>query len=131
MAHAAKEGARLKLGGRGYQPWGLPGHFFQPTILTDVRHDSAASREPMQGPVLLITPVADAVEALRHASEHGTGLAGCIYTDSAARALEASRSFTAGTLEHVTVRKPRWFPYRDRKRPSGGWPDLPSHDAGA
>ena len=77
VAHAAKEGARLKLGGRGYQPWGLPGHFFQPTILTDVRHDSAASREPMQGPVLLITPVADAVEALRHASDYGTGPAGC------------------------------------------------------
>jgi acyl-CoA reductase-like NAD-dependent aldehyde dehydrogenase len=143
VAHAAKEGARLKLGGRCFSPWGLPGHFFQPTILTDVRPGSAAVREEMFGPVLLIIPVASAEEALRFALDDGPSFTASVYTSAPARALqilessgrearwmpaEASgpeASIAGGRprwqppaqaqFEHVLVRKPWWFPYRDRR----------------
>jgi betaine-aldehyde dehydrogenase len=40
VVRALKDGATLKLGGRAFRPQGLPGHFFQPTLLSDVRHGS-------------------------------------------------------------------------------------------
>jgi len=69
VAHAAKAGARLKLGGRCFRPWGLPGHFFQPTILTEVRPGNPAFRNRILGPVLAVTPVGDAREAFKIAAE--------------------------------------------------------------
>jgi acyl-CoA reductase-like NAD-dependent aldehyde dehydrogenase len=113
VAHAVKEGARLKLGGRCFRPWGLPGHFFQPTILTDVRHGSVAAREEIFGPVLSITSVADVEEAMRFANDYGSGLNVSIYT-SASR-LEMHSHSTQMHLEHIIARKAWWFPYRDRK----------------
>ena len=114
VAHAVKEGARLKLGGRMFRPWGLPGHFFQPTILTGVRRDSVAARESIAGPVLSIIPVADAAEALRFAREDGLSSA-AIY----ANGLEVGRRADAD-VRPVTQREPWWFPYRDRKVPQDG-----------
>jgi succinate-semialdehyde dehydrogenase / glutarate-semialdehyde dehydrogenase len=69
VAQAAKAGARLKLGGRGFQPWGLSGHFFQPTLLTGVQPHHPAYREPIAGPVLSLTTVADAREAMALVSD--------------------------------------------------------------
>lgn len=117
VAHAAKQGARLKLGGRCFQPWGLSGHFFQPTLLTDARQGSVATREGIFGPVLLITPVADAQEAVRFAEDCDGGVSGSIYTRTPALAQRARDSFKSGTLEHVVTSKPWWFPYRERKPP--------------
>ncbi len=122
VAHAAKQGARLKLGGRSFQPWGLSGHFFQPTILTDARQGSVATREGICGPVLLITPIADAEEAVRFAEDCDGGVSGSIYTRTPALAQRARDSFKSGTLEHVVTRKPWWFPYRERKPPGAPSP---------
>ncbi len=143
VAHAAKEGARLKLGGRCFRPWGLPGHFFQPTILTDVRPGSAAARAGMFGPVLLIIPVTSAEQAMRLVLEEGRGVSASVYTSTPSRAQQAVESsgyavswmpdepsgplaaFAGGRpfwqppaqaqLQHIATRKPWWFPYRDRR----------------
>ena len=40
----ARRGGHLTLGGERFQPQELAGHFFQPTILTNVRHGSVATR---------------------------------------------------------------------------------------
>jgi acyl-CoA reductase-like NAD-dependent aldehyde dehydrogenase len=130
VAHAAKNGARLKFGGRCFRPWGLPGHFFQPTILTDVRPGSAAIRDEMLGPVLSITPVADLEEAIRFAKDQGCGTRTSIYTatpELATRARESLRGGTFSINDAVDgdaarlggMRKPWWFPYRDRKSDLG------------
>lgn len=108
VAYAVKDGARLKLGGRTFRPWGLPGHFFQPTILTDVRRASAGTREPIAGPVLVIIPVADAAEAIGFAIDDEPRNA-AIYTNDRQMAMRIGAH-----VEHVTRRKPQWFPYRDR-----------------
>ncbi len=114
VAHAVKEGARLKLGGRMFRPWGLPGHFFQPTILTGVRRTARAAREPIAGPVLSIIPVDDAAEAVRFAHEDRPASV-AIYTDEREPGLRAGAE-----VEHVTQRKRWWFPYRDREIPYRG-----------
>lgn len=59
VARALQAGARLKLGGRGFRPWGLAGHFFQPTILLDVPRASPAALAEFRAPVLSLVPFGD------------------------------------------------------------------------
>jgi acyl-CoA reductase-like NAD-dependent aldehyde dehydrogenase len=98
VARAVKDGATLGLGGAISRPTGLPGHFFQPTILTDVRHGSVATREEIFGPVLSITTVADADEAICFANDSEYGLGASIYTKDLATAMRAMESIKAGTF---------------------------------
>ena len=98
VARALKDGATLKLGGGKYHPPGLPGHFFQPTLLSDVRHGSVATREEIFGPVLAITAVADAEEAIRFANDSEYGLGASIYTKDLGTAMRAMESIKAGTF---------------------------------
>ena len=98
VARAVKDGAILALGGGMLRPAGLAGHFFQPTILTDVRHGSVATREEIFGPVLSITTVADADEAIRFANDSEYGLGASIYTKDLATAMRAMESIKAGTF---------------------------------
>ncbi len=98
VARALKDGATLKLGGGKVQPRGLPGYFFQPTILSNVRHGSVATREEIFGPVLSITTVADADEAIRLANDSEYGLGASIYTKDLATAMRAMQSIKAGTF---------------------------------
>jgi betaine-aldehyde dehydrogenase len=98
VARAPKDGATLKLGGGMLRPRGLPGHFFQPTILSNVRHGSVATREEIFGPVLSITTVTDADEAIRFANDSEYGLGASIYTKDLATAMRAMESIKAGTF---------------------------------
>ena len=96
VGRTLRQGAKLILGGRRFRPSGLPGHFFQPTILTDVKPGSVPMREQLLGPVITVTPVADLAEALRCWAEFRLSpaispAAASIYTDdveTAGRLLE-------------------------------------------
>jgi len=104
VGRALRGGATLILGGRRFRPSGLPGHFFQPTILSNVRPGSVPTREEILGPVITITPVADAAEALRLASESGSAgesgsvFGASIYTGDAHGAMRAAESYKAGSF---------------------------------
>lgn len=110
-AYALKDGARLKLGGRGFRPWGLPGHFFQPTLLTGVRPDSVADTRDIRGPVLSLIVVADSAEAIGRAEAYKNRLPVAVYSRAAPPAL-------TGSLDHVQARRSWWFPYRERESPA-------------
>jgi len=56
VAHALKRGGRLVLGGRQFQPWGLTGHFFQPTLFTR-NPEPALIDEQIPGPVVAVCAV--------------------------------------------------------------------------
>ena len=73
VAMLLRSGAKLILGGRRFSPSGLPGHFFQPTILSDVRPDGDHPLPAIHGPVLTITATDGPAEAL--ALARGAGLA--------------------------------------------------------
>ncbi|HEY2782253.1 MAG TPA: aldehyde dehydrogenase family protein [Steroidobacteraceae bacterium] len=98
VARALKDGATLELGGGVLSPAGLPGYFFQPTILGRVRHGSVATREEIFGPVLSITSAADADEAIRLANDSEYGLGASIYTKDLTTAMRAMESIKAGTF---------------------------------
>lgn len=68
VGRALRAGAKLILGGRRFRPSGLPGHFFQPTILANVPARSTPATEEILGPVVTLTPVSDLAEALELAS---------------------------------------------------------------
>jgi len=78
VGRTLRAGAKLILGGRRFQPSGLPGHFFQPTLL--MLRDGAPAPDAISGPVITMTPVRDLAEGLRLAGEAGPDFGGSIYT---------------------------------------------------
>jgi acyl-CoA reductase-like NAD-dependent aldehyde dehydrogenase len=142
VGETLRDGATLILGGRRFRPSGLPGHFFQPTILANVRAGALPARQEILGPVLTITPIVDAAEGLCVAWSCAAGRVDCYNADGAraqavvaaagGRAFEqdptlaelfAESSLTAHDadapprqvrLHLARVRKPWWFPYHVR-----------------
>jgi acyl-CoA reductase-like NAD-dependent aldehyde dehydrogenase len=80
VGRALRAGAKLILGGRRFRPSGLPGYFFQPTILADAPARSTPSTEEILGPVITLTPVRDLAEALELASPPAAPARAWIYT---------------------------------------------------
>jgi len=95
VARAVEQGARVLLGGRR-----LPGkgNFFAPTILADVRHGTLPTTEEIFGPVIALTVVEDADEAIRLADDSRYGLGACVYTRSLELALRAMDGVKAGSF---------------------------------
>jgi betaine-aldehyde dehydrogenase len=92
------QGARILAGGNACAPNGLPGHFFEPTILTDVPHGSLPTREEIFGPVISITPVDSNEQAIEFANDSEYGLGACIYTNRIDLAMLAMENIKAGTF---------------------------------
>jgi betaine-aldehyde dehydrogenase len=98
VAEAVRQGAKLLVPGGRVQPGGLKGHFFAPTILTDVRHGSLPTTEEIFGPVISITIARDADDAIRMANDSKFGLGACVYTRSLELALKAAENIKAGSF---------------------------------
>jgi betaine-aldehyde dehydrogenase len=98
VAESVSQGARVLVKGGRVQPKGLKGHFYAPTILTDVRHGSLPTTEEIFGPVISITIARDADEAIRLANDSKFGLGACVYTRSLELALKAMEHIKAGTF---------------------------------
>lgn len=92
------EGATLKAGGKRFSPNGLPGHFMQPTILTDVKHGGLATTEEIFGPVISIISARDNDHAIEMANDSEYGLGACIYTKSLQTAMTAMENIKAGSF---------------------------------
>jgi len=93
-----KEGARLLLGGKRFNPDGLAGHYFQPTVLDKVTHGGLATTEEIFGPVISIIRVKDADEAIRLANDSKYGLGASIFTNNLKYAMKAMDEIKAGTF---------------------------------
>jgi acyl-CoA reductase-like NAD-dependent aldehyde dehydrogenase len=98
VATAVGEGARVLRGGHRMSHPELPGHFFEPTILTDVPHGSLPTTEEIFGPVLSLTVARDADEAIAMANDSKFGLGASVYTRSLELALRAMEQVKAGTF---------------------------------
>lgn len=75
-------GARCLLGGEVPD---LPGAYYPPTVLTDVRAGMPAYDEELFGPVAAIIPVKDDEEAIRVANDSVFGLGAAVFTRDEAR----------------------------------------------
>ena len=98
VAEAVRQGATLRVGGKRLVPAGLRGHFFEPTILSDVPHGSLPTTEEIFGPVLSLTVARDADAAIAMANDSKFGLGASVYTRSLELALKAMEGIKAGTF---------------------------------
>jgi betaine-aldehyde dehydrogenase len=98
VAEAVRQGATLRVGGKRMAPAGLRGHFFEPTILSDVPHGSLPTTEEIFGPVLSLTVARDADAAIAMANDSKFGLGASVYTRSLELALKAMEGIKAGTF---------------------------------
>jgi lactaldehyde dehydrogenase/glycolaldehyde dehydrogenase len=91
---ALKQGAELKCGGARCK---VPaGYFFQPTVLTNCRQDSAIMQKEVFGPVLPITTFKTLDEAIACANDCEYGLTSSIYTRSLDAAMRATNELKFG-----------------------------------
>jgi acyl-CoA reductase-like NAD-dependent aldehyde dehydrogenase len=83
VADAKAKGARVRVGGARLS---RPGHWFEPTVLTDVTHDMLVMRDESFGPIIGIQKVRDDDEALRLMQDTPYGLTAGVYCRDEARA---------------------------------------------
>jgi succinate-semialdehyde dehydrogenase/glutarate-semialdehyde dehydrogenase len=103
VVRSVAAGAKLRLGGEIPD---LPGAWYPPTVLTDVRPGQAAYHEELFGPVATVLPVKDTAEAVRVANDTSFGLGASVYTRDdrlgesiAAELLEAGNCFVNGIVK--------------------------------
>jgi betaine-aldehyde dehydrogenase len=98
VAESMRQGAKILTGGKRLSPGGLKGHFFEPTILTAVRHGSLPTTEEIFGPVLSLTVARTPDEAIAMANDSKFGLGANIYTRDLHLAMRAMMEIKAGTF---------------------------------
>jgi acyl-CoA reductase-like NAD-dependent aldehyde dehydrogenase len=95
VASAIAAGARVVRGGQRVD---RPGQFYAPTLIADVKPDMELYCEETFGPVLPVTRVRDAEEAIRLANEHQYGLTGSVWTADVDRGLELASRMECGQV---------------------------------
>jgi len=93
-----EEGATLLAGGPGKPEGYDTGWFVKPTIFSDVTNDMRIAREEIFGPVLVIIPFDDEVEAIKIANDTPYGLAAYLQTGNPERAARVAARLRAGAV---------------------------------
>jgi acyl-CoA reductase-like NAD-dependent aldehyde dehydrogenase len=95
VADALARGARLLTGGHRIE---RPGHWFEPTVFSDVDHTMALMREESFGPIIGIQKVGSDEQALDLMNDTRYGLTAGVYTRDEARARAILARVNAGSV---------------------------------
>jgi lactaldehyde dehydrogenase/glycolaldehyde dehydrogenase len=99
VAQAKSEGAKVLTGGSRLTTGAYArGHWFEPTVLTNVRQEMEIMQCEVFGPVVPIMEFDDFDEAMRLANDSRYGLAAYLFTDNIHRVLRAVRDLECGEL---------------------------------
>ncbi|MBX9246276.1 NAD-dependent succinate-semialdehyde dehydrogenase [Actinotalea ferrariae] len=98
VAEAVDGGARVAVGGDRPDRSALPGHFYSPTVLTDVDPSARAVREEIFGPVAPVVTFGSEDEALALANSTEFGLVAYAYTRDVGRVMRVAEAVEAGML---------------------------------
>lgn len=74
------------------------GLFFEPTVVTKVRHGARISKEEVFGPVLSVMTFNGLDEAIRDINDSDYGLAGGVWTSNVSKGMRAARAIRAGVV---------------------------------
>ncbi len=97
VKRAESDGATVVTGGR--RPKDLAtGHYFEPTILTDVTAESFIAQEEVFGPVLTVLRYRDDEDAVAIANNSAYGLGGAVWSADVNRALTVARKVRTGQV---------------------------------
>lgn len=94
VRQAVKDGARVILGGKVSER--EKGYYYEPTVLTNCRQETAIMRQEIFGPVLPITTFKDLDEAIEMANDCEYGLTSSIYTQNIDVAMRACNEIKFG-----------------------------------
>ncbi len=94
-----QEGAALLCGGHVYNHPELPaGHYYAPTLFTDVKWDMRIAQEEIFGPVISVIPVDSFEEAIEVNNSVAYGLSSSIFTQDVNRVFAAMRDLDTGIV---------------------------------
>ncbi|HUF43336.1 MAG TPA: succinic semialdehyde dehydrogenase [Verrucomicrobiae bacterium] len=93
---AVAKGAKVLVGGRRHA--GLPGYYYEPTVLVDVDHSMSIMTEETFGPIIPIVKVNSAEEALRMANDSRYGLSGSVFSQNDAAAWDLAQGMQSGSV---------------------------------
>ena len=74
------------------------GFYFQPTIFGNVENSMRIAQEEIFGPVLVVIPFEDDVEAVRIANDSMYGLTGGVWSGDNGRAVKVAEQLRTGTV---------------------------------
>ncbi|MBU8906450.1 aldehyde dehydrogenase family protein [Desertibacillus haloalkaliphilus] len=96
---AIEEGATVVTGGEELKLEGFEdGHWYAPTIITDVTPDMKVVREEIFGPVVVVQKFKDEKEAIKQANDTEFGLGSAIWTKDQGRATRVANQIQAGIV---------------------------------
>lgn len=95
---AVAAGATVHLGGAGLQVAGLPGKYYQPTVISGVTPDMPIAHEEVFGPVLVVLTFRTADEAIALANDSTFGLSAGVWSENIHTCLDFARRVQAGTI---------------------------------
>jgi acyl-CoA reductase-like NAD-dependent aldehyde dehydrogenase len=97
VLEGVRDGAKILCGGRR-SPKFKRGFFYEPTVMTNVKHKMRLVRTETFGPILPIMRVRDIDHAIDLANDSTYGLGANIYTNNMEWAMKAMERITAGTF---------------------------------
>ena len=96
---AREEGATIATGGYRMKIDGFEdGHWYAPTVITDVTPDMKAVREEIFGPVVVVEKFSDEKEVIKRANDTKYGLGSAIWTTNQGRATRVAHQIEAGIV---------------------------------
>lgn len=97
---ALSKGAQIVCGGidAAAGPEGLPGHYFPPTVLSEVTDDMAIMTQETFGPLFPIQLFTDDHEAIAKANNTDYGLAAYIFTENTSRTMRTAENLAYGIV---------------------------------
>ncbi len=99
VSDAVRHGARVLCGGPlGTPPAGCDGAFYAPTVIVDVTQDMRLMREPLNGPVLAVSTVDSAAQAIALANDSDYGLGASVWTGDRYQGRRIARELNAGMV---------------------------------
>ncbi len=98
VTDAVEQGAQLRCGGVVSPSGCEPGSFYAPSVITDVTHEMALMREPLEGPVLAVMAVDSVGEAIALANDSDYALGASVWSADRYQALRIARELHAGMV---------------------------------
>jgi acyl-CoA reductase-like NAD-dependent aldehyde dehydrogenase len=98
VQEAVAQGAQLHCGGPVRPPGCDAGAFYAPTVVTGASHEMRIMREPIGGPVIVVTPVDSVDEAIALANDSDYGLGASVWTADRFQGVRIARELHAGMV---------------------------------